>query len=223
MKTVYFVRHGESAANVATPNREGRYEGEASPLTEKGREQAQFIAKRCTNLPAEALIASTATRAKQTAEYISEATGLALEVNGLFTERKIPKELLGCLRNDPASKAMEEMWMRSFFQDDVRVGTGENFADLKARVLQALEYLLRRREKHMLVATHGFFLHMVIAVVTLGESLTAAEFNRVAPAVWIDNTGIARIDYRDQVFTRVDGKRGTGWVLRVWNDHAHLG
>ena len=94
---------------------------------------------------------------------------------------------------------------------------------MKERALQALAYLLERPEKTILVATHGFFLHMIIALVTLGDSLTAEEFNRVAPAVWMDNTGITRIEHREQVFTRIDGKRYTGWVLRVWNDHAHLG
>lgn len=219
MKTVYFVRHGESTANAGAPT----YQGEASDLTEKGMEQAKFIAKRCSKLSIEALIASTAKRARQTAEHIAEEIGLDVEINELFTERKIPKELLGKPTDDSTANSMHEQWMQSFFQDNVRVGTGENFADLKERVLQALAYLLERPEKHILVATHGFFLHMTIALVTLGESLTAAEFNKIAPAVWMDNTGLTRIEYRDQVFTRVDGKRHKGWVLRVWNDHAHLG
>ncbi|MBI4093836.1 histidine phosphatase family protein [Candidatus Kaiserbacteria bacterium] len=219
MKTIYFVRHGESTANTGFPT----YQGEASELTEKGVEQAKFIAKRCSKLSIEALIASTAKRARQTAENIAEEIGTRVEVNELFTERKIPKELLGKSTADPATKAMHDEWMLSFFRDGARVGSGENFSDLKARVLQALEYLRERPEKHILVATHGFFLHMTIAVVVLGESLSAAEFNRIGPAVWMDNTGITRIEYRDQVFSRVDGKRHTGWVLRVWNDHAHLG
>ncbi|MBI4080124.1 histidine phosphatase family protein [Candidatus Kaiserbacteria bacterium] len=219
MKTVYFVRHGESTANAGFPT----YQGETSELTEKGREQAQFIAKRCKKLTVDVLMASTATRARQTAEFIAKEIGKELEVNELFTERKLPKELLGRSRTDPDANAMEDEWMRSFLADDLRVGSGENFADLKERVLQALEYLLQRPEKHILVASHGYFLHMVMAVVTLGESLTSAEFNRMAPAIWIDNTGITRLEYRDQVFTRIDGERHKGWVLRVWNDHAHLG
>ncbi|MBI4093366.1 histidine phosphatase family protein [Candidatus Kaiserbacteria bacterium] len=219
MKTVYFVRHGESEANIEHPT----YLGEEAKLTERGKEQAQFIAKRCTKLPVEVLIASTAVRAQQTAQFISEATGLKMEVNGLFTERKGPNELLGRLTSDPQMQEMEKEWMLTFFEDDRRVGSGENFADLEERALQALAHLLERPEEHILVATHGFFLHMIIALVTLGESLTAQEFNRVAPAVWIDNTGITRIEYRDQVFRRIDGKHHKGWVLRVWNDHAHLG
>lgn len=220
MKTVYFVRHGESIANVGHPT---FLSEEEVVLTDKGREQARFIAERCKKLTVEVLIASTATRAKQTAEYISEATDLPVEVNGLFTERIPPKELFGRSREDVEAKNTEKEWMLTFFQDGARVGSGENFADLKSRALQALAHLLERPEKHILVATHGFFLHMIIALVTLGESLTPQEFNRVAPAVWVDNTGITRIEYRDQVFRRIDGEHHKGWVLRVWNDHAHLG
>jgi broad specificity phosphatase PhoE len=220
MKTVYFVRHGESIANVGHPM---YLSEEEVVLTEKGKEQARFIAERCKKLSAEVLIASTATRARQTAEYIQEATGLEVEVSGLFTERIPPKELFGRPKDDPEAKKMEDEWMLTFFQDNTRVASGENFADLKSRVSQALKHLEERSERRILVATHGFFLHMTAALVTLGESLTAEEFNRFAPAVWIDNTGITRLEYRDQVFTRANGKRHKGWVLRVWNDHAHLG
>lgn len=220
MKTVYFVRHGESISNVGHPiylSEEDVY------LTEKGHAQARFTAERCKKLSAEILIASTATRAKQTAEYISKATGLPIEVNGLFTERIPPNELFGRPKSDPEAKRMEEEWMLTFFQENARVGSGENFLDLKTRVIQALEHLRKRPEEKILVATHGFFLHMVAALVMLGDSLTVEQFNRVAPAVWVDNTGITQLEYREQVFRRIDAKYHTGWVLRVWNDHAHLG
>ena len=219
MKTVYFVRHGESEANA----KEDIYHGEETPLTDKGREQAQFIAKRCAKLNVDVLIASTAVRAQQTASYIVELTDLDMETNRLFTERKPPRELMGRSREEPDAKAMYHEWTLSFFQENVRVASGENFTDLKARVLQGLEHLLKRPEKRILVVSHGFFLHMVAALVLLGEDLTAAEYNRFAPAIWVDNTGLTRIEHREQVFPRIDGKHHKGWVLRVWNDHAHLG
>ena len=219
MKTVYFVRHGESEANAGN----AIYHGEATPLTEKGREQARFIAKRCAKLGAEALIASTAVRAQQTASFIGEAIGLSIETNGLFTERKPPHELMGRSRDDEETKKVAHEWTLSFFQDGIKVGTGENFAELKKRALAGLAHLRERKEECILVVSHGFFLHMLIALVLLGESLTSEEFNRVGPAVWMDNTGLTRLEYREQVFPRRDGKRREDWILRVWNDHAHLG
>ena len=76
MKTIYFVRHGESTANIGFPT----YQGEASDLTEKGIEQAKFIAMRCKKLRVDALLASTANRAKQTAEYIGKEIGKEIEI-----------------------------------------------------------------------------------------------------------------------------------------------
>jgi broad specificity phosphatase PhoE len=219
MKTVYFVRHGESEANAG----DAIYHGEQTPLTEKGKQQAQFIAERCKKLDAQVLIASTAVRAQQTAEYIAETTGLKTEINGLFTERKPPVELMGRSREEPDARTMEHEWMLSFLQEGKKVASGENYDELKERTIQALEHLKGRGEERILVATHGFFLHMVAALVLLGEKLTAEEFGRMTPAIWIDNTGITRLEYRDQVFARIDGKRHKGWILRAWNDHAHLG
>ena len=91
MKTIYFVRHGESEANVGHPT----FLGEKSDLTPKGREQARFIAERCKNLSFDALISSTAERARMTAEYISQVTGKNVEVEKVFTERKLPTSIIG--------------------------------------------------------------------------------------------------------------------------------
>lgn len=219
LKTVYFVRHGESTANAGFPT----YQGETSELTEKGIEQARFIAKRCKKLHVDGLIASTAMRARQTAEYIADEIGRGVEVNELFTERRLPNELVGRPRSDPDAQAMEDAWLKSFFQTNIRIGGGENFSLLKARVASALDYLRDRPEEHILVVTHGFFLHMVVALVLLRETMSAEEFEKVAPAVWMDNTGITRVEFRDEVLMRTINTRYRGWILRVWNDHVHLG
>ena len=219
MKTIYFVRHGESTANAGFPV----YQGETSELTEEGREQARFIAQRAEKLTIEALISSTAVRAQQTASFISEVIKLPVEINELFTERKLPKELFGKSMDDPQAKAMHQAWMSSFFQKDVRVGSGENFSDLKLRAGKALAYLFDRREEHILVTTHGFFLHMVAALVMLGDALTVEEFDKIATTIWVDNTGLTKLEYQDRVWSRFDGRHHKGWLFRVWNDHAHLG
>src|SRR3989338_8930696 len=69
-KIVYFVRHGQSADNVAPV-----FQSPDSPLNEKGQQQAESIAQRVSKLSFDALIASPFERAKQTAEAIAKATG----------------------------------------------------------------------------------------------------------------------------------------------------
>jgi len=219
MKTVYFVRHGESTANAGF----SVYQAGTSELTEEGRKQADFIAKRCKKLTVDVLLSSTMKRAKDTAHVIAKEIGKEVEMSDLFTERRLPQELIGRPREDPDAKEMETAWFKSFLQTGIRVGSGENFDDLKKRAVSVLQYLKDRPENHILVVTHGYFLHMLIAIVLLGESITPEEFSKVAHAVWVDNTGLSRIEYRDEVLTRIDDTHYQGWVLRVWNDHAHLG
>lgn len=224
MKTVYFVRHGESEANVNLHTGKGIFQGEASPLSDAGQKQAEFIAGRCKNLPIDVILASPARRAHDTASKIQQATGKPLEIHDFLTERKPPSEILGHSRSDPAMKEVLSRWHQTFYVEGARVGDGENFEDLKTRVQSVLQFLADRAEDHIVVATHGFLLHMVLSVVLLGETLTVEEFRRAARKMWMNNTGITQIEY----FMREDNKRlddnfYEGWVLRVWNDHAHLG
>lgn len=223
MKTVYFVRHGESEANINLHAGRGVFQGERSQLTEKGREQARFIAERCTRLSFDVILTSPAIRAHDTAKEIQKATGKPLEVHEIFVERKVPTSLLGKPRNDPDLRRILHRWYKTCSEGG-RVEDGENFGDLKTRVLGALAHLRDRSEKCILIVTHGYFLHMLVALVQLGESLTAKEFSRLVRRVSVGNTGLTQIDWLTEEDNQLfDGSPYTGWVLRVWNDHAHLG
>lgn len=68
-KVVYFVRHGESEANVAPV-----FQSPDSPLSERGRHQAQLIGERVSQLRFDALISSPFARARETAQVIAQAT-----------------------------------------------------------------------------------------------------------------------------------------------------
>ena len=75
---IYLVRHGQTVLN-----REGRYQGRVdSPLTPHGVAQAQAVARRLAEIKTLAggvwrIESSAQGRARQTADIISEATGLA--------------------------------------------------------------------------------------------------------------------------------------------------
>lgn len=73
MKTIYLIRHGESEADILNV-----HEGRADfPLTERGRQQAgamgKWMAEHCR---VDMIFASPLRRAAQTAQYLSEATGI---------------------------------------------------------------------------------------------------------------------------------------------------
>lgn len=73
MKTIYFIRHGESEADILNV-----HEGRADfSLTERGRQQAAAMGKwMATHCRVDMIFASTLRRAAQTAQYLSEATGI---------------------------------------------------------------------------------------------------------------------------------------------------
>ena len=89
MKTIYFIRHGESEGNIGPLRQDG-----SSSLSERGRAQATFMAERCAKLPIDVLVASTMTRAQETALIIGERIGKEIISSPLFVECFMKKGLI---------------------------------------------------------------------------------------------------------------------------------
>lgn len=207
MKTVYFVRHGESEGNVGSIRQSG-----TASITEKGRAQAKVVAERVSKLDAEIIVSSTMSRAKETADFIQKQTSLPVEYSDLFIERRRPSEQLGVAKNDPNALKSEEFILKNFASTGFRFSDEENFEDLKERSRAILEYLEKRPEGKIVVVTHGFIMRIVMAYVVFGESLTGKECERFIQTFHMENTGL----------TVLNEKSGE-WSLWIWNDHAHLG
>lgn len=209
MKTVYFIRHGESETNTG-----GIRRGDETPLTEKGRKQADVIALRASKLPIDVLISSTMERAKDTAKSIAKKTGKSVEYSKLFVERVWPSWFTGRLRDDPEVAAAQKEMIRNFTDQNFKLADEENFEDMKKRAISALEYLKEREEEHIVVVTHGLFLRVMLATVIYGKDLSAHELDCILGGTVTENTGISII--------KEDTKWKLGWKLSVFNDHAHL-
>lgn len=86
MKHLYFVRHGQSQANV-----DRVFAGQANtPLTAIGREQAKVAARHAKGLGIDHIISSPLSRAHDTAMIIAETIGYPvdkIELNSLLMER----------------------------------------------------------------------------------------------------------------------------------------
>jgi len=209
-KTVYFVRHGQSLANV-TPI----FQAEDSPLSEEGKKQAGLIAGRVSKIAFDALISSPYPRTKETAEAISRATGKPIEYSDLFIERRKPTSVTGKPHSDEAARNRFGEWEESLYAPGVRVEDGENLDDIMARTDDAIAFLTRRTERTLVVVTHGFFLRAIAARVLLGDTLTPDNFKSFILNTMIDNTGISAIRY-------VRWEADPTWRLWIFNDHAHL-
>lgn len=212
LKTVYFVRHGQSEAN-ATPI----YQPDDSPLSELGRRQAELIAGRVARLSFEALITSPLPRASATAEAIARATGKTPEGSDLFVERKKPTRLFGKSYEDVAMAKLYHAWNESVYTAGMRVEDGENYEDSVERADKALGFLLQRPEKTLVVVTHGNFFRTILARVVLGDLLTPATYKRFQTRNWVmENTSLSALKY-DNFY----GEQA--WGVWIYNDHAHLG
>jgi len=210
-KIVYFVRHGQSEANISPV-----FQSADSPLTEAGKQQANSIAKRIAKISFETLISSPFPRAKETAEIIAKVINKEPEYSSLFIERVKPSGIGGKSYEDVEADKLWREWEKSLYTSGIKIKDGENFDDLIERADKALNFLENRSEKHLVVVTHGFFLRTIIARVLLGKSLTEENFKNFQYSSTMENTGLSAIKYSK-------GYKDTRWRLWIYNDHAHLG
>jgi broad specificity phosphatase PhoE len=220
MKTVYLVRHGQARVNVGGSK---YYEGETSPLTDVGEQQACYIAERTSKLPVELLIASTALRSQQTAEIISRRILKPVTSSNLFIERRDPTSFIGRIWDYPETQLLFSQWQQTWFSEDNRFLDGENFADMRTRAIEALRFLEIREESNIIVVTHGFFLRVILSVVLLGEYVTGREFAKITDTTRTQNTGITVLQFSTDDLHHTNRILDPRWVLYVYNDHAHLG
>lgn len=215
MKTVYFVRHGESVNNATA-----RYNDIDTPLSENGKAQAVEVAGRCATLPIQVIVASDMLRAQQTAGSIAERTGLQIETSDLFRERITSARVLGKKRDDPETVKIITEAEQHFHVAGWRNGDGENFEDLKQRALSCFEYLAKRPEDSILVVSHGFFMYYIAAIALFGTELTSRECEHILHG--LGDTKNSALTIIKQRKVQRGGDR-SAWEISVWNDHAHLG
>lgn len=211
-KIIYFVRHGETVLNA-----QGIRQGPEGPLTEKGRRQAIDTAKKFPkeNGRPQVIISSPYERAKETTEIISKELGLKkIEYSDLLKERRNPSEIVGRWGGDPEVKRIIDQMDKSYHADDLRVSDEENFTDLKKRAKKLLRFIRRRREKRIIMVTHGIFLKMIVAYITYGDALTASQYNTLSFFNPINNAGLAVCSCVPHWFKKDE------WKLLVWNDLA---
>jgi probable phosphoglycerate mutase len=215
MKRIYLVRHGESEANVALTHGTGE-----SPLSEKGLEQAEFIAERASKLPVQRIISSTMVRAHDTAKIIGRKLGLPVETSDLFVESRGPSETIDTSYTDPKTIQAYEEIRQNYGKPGWRHSDEETFEDQMKRTQAALTFLLDLPEEHILVASHGLFLRLLMGYVVFGPTPTPREFQRVVWGFGTKNTGLSILEYQERYF---DGmKLPNPWQVVTWNDHAHL-
>ena len=130
----------------------------------------------------------------------------------LLVERRNPSEIIGKWGGDPEVRHIIDQMDKSYHADDLRISDEENFLDLKERAKKALKFIGKRRERRIIIVSHGIFLKMVVSYMVYGESLTASQYNSLSHYNPINNASMAICSYTTHLLLRNE------WKLLVWND-----
>lgn len=184
-----------------------------SELSETGKEQAEFLAKRVSNLPIEIIISSPMKRARQTSEIINAHLQKEVIFSDLLREWSEPEEMIGKHRDHPDMLKVWALRKENQMNPSWRYSTEESLADLRNRAQELIDFLSGRKEQNILCVSHSGFLKLIILTMALGEKLTPELWFALYDFFRIKNTGITLCELDEE------GK----WRLHTWNDHAHLG
>jgi 2,3-bisphosphoglycerate-dependent phosphoglycerate mutase len=189
---LYFVRHGESEANVLQiiSNR-----GYKHGLTDRGRQQALTLAQTLQDANIARIYASPLMRAVQTAEILADAWGVDYSTTPALREFDC-----GVIedKDDPASwmvwRNVWEDWFQRQKWDSCADG-GESFLDIKARFVPFVDSLIAeygQTGEHLLLVGHGgLFISMLPLVLTNVEPAFAHAHH-------MTNTGYVVADLRTE-------------------------
>ena len=194
MKTVHFVRHGET-----DQNKDGIWQGHTNTqLSKTGKAQAKLLSKRI-NLKNQTVFTSDLARAKETAYLLSDSPN----VRENLREKNV---------GDFTGKSVKETYSNNLdifdaLQYDTYVfPNGESVQEFKLRVQQEVDHIFDSidEDSECVVVTHGFFIGTAIGLV-LG-------FNQYPyPIGNIQNTSISTVIKRDSVMQ-----------VNKFNDAIHL-
>jgi probable phosphoglycerate mutase len=162
---LYFVRHGESEANIrqvfSNFNRDPSH-----GLTDRGRAQVERLAEQLVGIPFAAFYSSPVLRARQSAEILSARLGVDYVVAPALAEYDVG-ELEG--RSDAASWRRYYEVRDAWFRDknwSARIRGGESFDDIRARFVPFIDGLLAlHRPGPALLLGHGGTFHCMLPII----------------------------------------------------------
>jgi probable phosphoglycerate mutase len=170
----YFVRHGQSEANVqrVISNRDLPH-----PLTPLGRQQAEAVAQSFEDVPLAAIYSSPILRAAQTAQIVAAFKGLPFEMADALREPDC-----GIMEGRGDEEAWAEHarvttdWLAGKL--DSRIEGGENYNELRARFVPFIDRLVAEygdTDHNILLVSHGSLLYLMLPLVLTNLDLATVS------------------------------------------------
>jgi probable phosphoglycerate mutase len=159
----YFVRHGESEANVSKQFSNKMHE--LHPLTARGREQAEKLAGTLRAIKFNAIYASPLLRARQTAEIVNQHHGLAIQVTLALSEHDAG-DFEG-RADDAAWEEYSQLFERWILRHelDARIPNGESFNEMRARFIPFIADVTQKyadSDTNILFVGHAGIFHSML-------------------------------------------------------------
>lgn len=172
MKTIYFVRHGESTFNL-----EKRFAGWSDcPLTAKGNEQAREVSQRIKEFKKiSKIVSSDLLRAYDTALAMGTTLNLPVTVDERLREVHLG-DWEGLTMDDLERESSE--LLETWFSDPTqfRYPGGESIADMLVRVEDSIETHLKDCDT-LLVVAHAGVIGNILAKWLVGDIRKSSAFN----------------------------------------------
>lgn len=193
---LYFVRHGESEANVARMFSNKNHE--QHPLTATGRQQAEELAEKLRDVKFTAIYSSPMLRARQTAEILNAPHGLNLQ--------RVP----ALLEHDAGKfegRADEEAWNEysKLFETwvlkqdlEARIEGGESFNDMRTRFAPFLQSLVDEygeTDANILLVGHAGIFHALLPLLVSNVSYEFG-YKRI-----LSNTAVVIVEVHEGALT----------------------
>ncbi|TXK81392.1 histidine phosphatase family protein [Paenibacillus sp. N3.4] len=188
MTTIGFIRHGSTEWN-----RLGKLQGQLdTDLTEEGREQARLLGMRLAKEDWAGIISSDLTRAKETAQIVSELSGIPF----LHTDRRLRERKYGLVEGTTAAER-EERWGADWKLQELGQ---ESDGDLWKRWSELEGELIQNYPtSKILLISHGGFIVQILRVLKMNHE----DF--------LQNTSLTILLRQDEA-----------WELQLYNCLAHL-
>jgi probable phosphoglycerate mutase len=206
MKRVYFVRHGQTNANVNAV-----WQDHSEKLSVAGELQAIKLAERVQNIDFDEMFISDYVRTQQTAKPILELKPVPFTLSPLLREEKIPTSWVGKDELDERGTEFAENMIEYANNIDWRIEDAENTDDIYNRIEGTLKMLENSTSQNILVVSHGNFLKQLVGYVLLGGQGSKKEVASFKRTFKSTNTGISILVLQDN-----------RWRVLSWNDHAHF-
>ncbi|MFL6229368.1 MAG: histidine phosphatase family protein [Pyrinomonadaceae bacterium] len=192
---VLLVRHGQSEGNA-----EGRFGGHsATPLSAKGRAQAEAVARALASEQVSAIYASDLARTVATAEPLARVLGLEINRSEAFRERSVGR--MEGLTFEEAAEAYPEDYAALLRRDfDMVLTGGESYRQMLDRSARSLDAAIDKNRG----GTIAVFSHTGTICILALHLMGALDAPELRP-VWLTtaNCGITRFELRDDGFVRV--------------------